>query len=67
MAGGQHQGSAKRAEINARNDAFEDGVCHAIDELREIAKEARDAGQPSRADSYADELERRLFTPRETR
>lgn len=61
----KHLGSATRAEKIARYDAFEDGVCHAIDELRMIAEAERLAGRPGRADEYADKLERNLFTKRE--
>lgn len=60
----RHQGSARRAEILARNDAFLDGVCHAIDELRMIAEAERHAGGDGKAaDAYADKLEANLFTP----
>jgi hypothetical protein len=65
MTVARHQGSARRAEIMARNDAFEDGVCHAIDELREIANAERLAGGDGKAaDAYADKLESNLFMPR---
>lgn len=55
----QHRGSATRAEIAAQNEAFTDGVCHAIDALRALgfyeAEEAllktlfRKAGAPAGA------------------
>jgi hypothetical protein len=61
----RHLGSASRAEKIARYDAFEEGVCHAIDELRMIAEAERLEGRPGRADEYADKLERNLFTKRE--
>lgn len=46
--------SAHREELQVQNEAFLDGVCHAIDVLREIGR-----------DRAADALERRLFVKRE--
>lgn len=60
----KHEGSVHRQQVKLQNDAFADGVCHAIDELRAMAEAARlggDAPEAARIDALADRLERNLF------
>lgn len=60
----RHQGSARRAEIVAANEAFLDGVCHVLDELRLMGIDERKLGLvPAPSDLTADALEARLFRP----
>lgn len=47
--------SAFKSDIAEFNDGFREGVCHAIDELRELGH-----------DVAADDLEARLFVREET-
>ena len=60
----KHEGSVHRQQVKLQNDAFADGVCHAIDELRAMAEAARLGGQADEAatiDRLADRLETNLF------
>ncbi len=60
----KHEGSVHRQQVKLQNDAFADGVCHAIDEVRAIAEAARLGGDAAGADAanrLADRLERNLF------